>query len=166
MENLIVKENIQQKIYVVRGQKVMLDFDLAVLYQVETKVLNQAVKRNIDRFPEDFMFQLKKEEINLMSQFVTSSYGGRRYSVSAFTEQGIAMLSSVLNSKRAIQVNIQIMRTFTRLREMLSNHKELKEKIEELELRYDEHFRIVFDAIRQLMAEEERPKKRIGFDTN
>ncbi len=166
MENLIIEENIQQKIYIVRGQKVMLDFDLAVLYQVETRILNQAVKRNIDRFPEDFMFQLNDLDIeNQRSQFVIFDFR-RKYAIYAFTEQGIAMLSSVLKSKRAIQVNIQIMRTFTRLREMLSNHIELKERLEELELRYDENFRIVFDAIRQLITEDEKPKKRIGFDTN
>lgn len=158
-------ENIQQKIYTIRGQRVMLDFDLAVLYEVETKVLNQAVKRNISRFPEDFMFQLNEADmLNLRSQFVTANLNMRRSLTFAFTEQGVAMLSSVLRSPRAIQVNIQIMRTFIRLREMLSSHKELKEKIEELEMRYDEHFRIIFDAIRQLIIEEEKPKKQIGFE--
>jgi hypothetical protein len=172
MKNEIIRtgefalEDIKNRIYVCRGEKVMLDSDLAELYQVETKVLNQAVKRNSERFPKDFMYKLtKSEDTNLRSQFVTSSYGGRRYSTFAFTEQGIAMLSSVLKSKRAIQVNIQIMRTFTRLRQILSSHKELKEKIEQLENKYDSQFRIVFQTIQQLIAEEEKPKEKLGFST-
>jgi hypothetical protein len=155
---------IEHKIHIIKDQKVMFDFDLASLYGVETKVLNQAVKRNTDRFPEDFMFQLEDEELpNLRSQIVTSSYGGRRYTVYAFTEQGIAMLSSVLRSPQAIQVNIQIMRTFTKLRQMLMNYIELKDKIEELELKYDENFKVIFDAVRFMLIEEEKPKETIGF---
>lgn len=161
---LIIEEIIQNKIYLIRGQKVMIDSDLANLYQVETRILNQAVKRNIDRFPEDFMFKLNDiEQANLRSQFVISSYGGRRYDVFAFTEQGVAMLSSILRSDRAIQVNIQIMRIFTKLRQILLSNKELQEKLEKLESKYDEHFKIVFDAIRQLMQEELEPKESIGF---
>ncbi len=151
----------------IRGFKVMLDRDLADLYGVNTKALKQAVKRNIDRFPSDFMFKLNKEEFtHWRSQIVTSSSGDRmglRYAPMAFTEQGVAMLSSVLNSKRAIQVNIQIMRTFTRLRQMLTGHKELEKKIEVMEAKYDEQFQVVFEVIKQLLTEEEKPKQRIGF---
>ena len=159
-------EVIEKKILFVRGQKVMLDSDLAVLYGVETKVLIQAVKRNINRFPDDFMFQLTKEEFeSLRSQFVTSkeARGGRRYMPYVFTEHGVAMLSSVLNSDRAIEVNIAIMRAFVKLREMLSSNKELARKLEEMEQKYDEQFRVVFDAIRALMAQPDKPKEKIGF---
>ena len=159
-------EVIEKKILFVRGQKVMLDSDLAVLYGVETKVLIQAVKRNINRFPDDFMFQLTKEEFeSLRSQFVTSkeARGGRRYMPYVFTEHGVAMLSSVLNSDRAIEVNIAIMRAFVKLREMLSSNKELARKFEEMEQKYDEQFRVVFDAIRALMAQPDKPKTKIGF---
>lgn len=159
-------DGIRDRIYIVRGEKVMFDFDLARLYQVGTKVLNQAVKRNITRFPKDFVFPLTIDEKNLMSQIVTSSYGGRRKPIFAFTEQGIAMLSSVLRSKRAIQVNVQIMRTFTKLRQMLSSHEELKEKIEQLEKKYDGQFEFIFKTIQQFLLEEEQPKKRLGFDTS
>jgi len=131
MKNVVVIEVIEKKIFIVRGHKVMLDSDLARLYSVETKYLTRQTRRNIDRFPEDFMFRLTKEEI-LRCQNVTSSYGGRRYLPYAFTEQGVAMLSSVLNSKRAIQVNIAIMRAFVKLREILSTHKELATKLREL----------------------------------
>jgi phage regulator Rha-like protein len=144
----------------------MLDSDLAELYEVETKVLLQAVKRNVQRFPEDFMFQLNDEEfMNLRSQIVTSSsgHGGRRYLPYVFTEQGVAMLSSVLHSERAVQVNIAIMRTFVKLREMLSSNAELARKLNALEKKYDSQFKIVFDAIRQLMTPPEKPKKKIGF---
>ncbi|MBI2639134.1 ORF6N domain-containing protein [Candidatus Peregrinibacteria bacterium] len=164
---------IERKIFLIRGKKVILDNHLAALYDVKTKALNQAVRRNIKRFPADFMFRLNNREMkiwslymatsNLRSQIVTSSYGGRRYHAYAFTEQGVAMLSSVLNSERAIQVNIQIMRTFTKLREMLATHRELKEKIEKLEKRYDKQFRIIFDVIKKLLAVEEKPKQSIGF---
>ena len=160
----IPNERITSRIFLIRGKKVMIDQDLAVLYSVETKILIQAVKRNIKRFPEDFMFQLTKTEfINLRSQIVTSSWGGRRYSPYAFTEQGVAMLSSVLNSERAIQVNIQIIRTFTQLRELLSTHKDLREKIENMEKKYDKQLREIFEAIKYLLTEETKPKEPIGF---
>ncbi len=167
-------QNIANTILFIRGQKVILDSDLANLYEVETKVLIRAVKRNIDRFPEDFMFQLSSEEFeNLRFHFGTSSqWGGRRYPPYAFTEQGIAMLSSVLRSQRAVQVNIEIMRTFVKLREMLTNHKDLAKKLNNLEKKYDEQFKVVFDAIKQMMDTNDNKKKRpIGFapwpdDTN
>jgi len=142
----------------------MLDRDLANLYGVETKYLKRQVNRNISRFPDDFMFQLTREELNnLRLHFGTSSWGGTRYLPYAFTEQGIAMLSSVLNSERAIQVNIQIMRAFIKLKEMLSTHKDLKQKIEEMEKKYDYQFKIVFDAIKQLLEPPVKPKVKIGF---
>jgi hypothetical protein len=157
-------ERIANKIYFIRETKVMLDRDLAELYGVETKVLKQAVRRNIKRFPNDFMLELTKDEFeNLRSQFVTSSWGGARYLPMAFTEQGVAMLSTVLKSDRAIQVNIQIMRAFTQLRQMLSTHKDLKRKIESMEKKYDQQFQVVFEAIKQLLTEEDKPKKKIGF---
>jgi len=143
----------------------MLSIHLAELYEVEPRVLIQAVKRNIERFPKDFMFQMTEEEFNnLKSQIVISSWGGlRRAAPYAFTEQGVAMLSSVLNSPRAIQVNIEIMRAFVRLRKILASHAELARKLEEMEKKYDSQFKVVFDAIRQLMAPKEAPKKQIGF---
>jgi hypothetical protein len=146
----------------------MLDKDLAVLYGVQTRTLNQAVKRNVQRFPEDFMFHLTREEAEklLRSQFVTLKRGRHyKYLPYAFTENGVAMLSSILNSEGAIEVNIQIMRTFTRLREMLLSHKDLQRKIEEMEKKYDYQFKVVFDAIKQLLEPSEKPKKRIGFLT-
>lgn len=163
---VILNENIRDKIYMIRKEKVMLDFDLAALYQVKTKVLNQAVRRNIKRFPPDFMFQLTKIESETLSrsQIVTLKRGdNKKYAPYAFTEQGIAMLSSVLKSDLAIQINIQIMRTFTRLRQMLSSHKELREKIEKLEKKYDVQFDIIFKTIRDILAEEEKPKRKLGF---
>ena len=164
MTNLILIENITSKIFMIRGLKVMIDRDLAELYGVETKQLKRAVRRNIDRFPTDFMFELINDEIeNLRCQIGTSSWGGSRYVPMAFTEQGVAMLSTVLNSKRAIQVNIQIIRTFTRLRQMMTGHEELKNKIEKMEEKYDEQFRIVFEAIKQLLKEDDQPKRKIGF---
>ena len=164
-KQLISQTVIERKIMMIRGHKVMLDKDLAELYGVKTKMLNRAVKRNIRRFPKDFMFRLTKQETNnLRFHFGTSSWGGRRYLPYAFTEQGVAMLSSVLNSERAIEVNIEIMRTFVRLREMLSSHKDLERKLIALEKKYDEHFKVVFDAIRALMKETEKPKRKIGFD--
>jgi len=165
MSNIVPQEIIETKIIFIRGKKVMLDKDLAVLYRVTTGNLNKAVKRNIDRFPEDFMFQLTKEEFkNLIFHFGTSSWGGIRKLPYAFTENGVAMPSSVLNSERAIKVNIQIMRTFTKLREMLMTHKDLKEKIEAMEKKYDYQFKIVFDAIKQLLEPPEKSqKKKIGF---
>jgi hypothetical protein len=176
---LIPVERIERAILVLRGQKVMLDADLAALYGVEAKALNRAVKRNNDRFPADFVFQLTMEEIeNLRCHFGTSrsddpglmpqsvnpgSWGGRRYLPYAFTEQGVAMLSSVLRSPRAAQVNVEIMRTFVRLRRMLQANADLARKLEALEKRYDAQFRVVFDAIRELMAPPAKEKRRIGF---
>lgn len=165
MSDLVLQERIESKIYLIRGLKVMLDTDLAKLYEVQTKVLNQAVKRNIKRFPKDFMFQLTKEE---KEEVVTicDHLAKLRFSPVlpyAFTEQGVAMLSSVLNSERAVQVNIQIMRTFTKLREMLASHKELRKKIEAMEKKYNQQFKVVFDAIKQLIEPREKPKRKIGF---
>lgn len=141
-------EQITAKIYYIRGNKVMLDRDLAVLYEVETRVLNQAVKRQAKRFPDDFMFQLTKAEFNILkSQFVTSSWGGVRKMPMAFTEQGVAMLSGILNSERAIQVNIQIMRTFTKLRHMIAGHEELKKAVDELREQTDKRFEVVFSVL-------------------
>jgi ORF6N domain len=159
---------IAQSIYLIRGQRVMLSRDLAVLYGVAVKVLNQAVKRNAMRFPADFVFQLKAEELaNLKSQFVTSSWGGpRRASPYAFTEQGVAMLSSVLKSERAVKVNITIMRAFVKLRETLETNREFARKFSELERRvgkHDKEIAAIIDAIRQLMAPPEKPKREIGF---
>ena len=165
---LIPREIIEQKIFLIRGQKVMLDSDLALLYGVSIKRLNEQVRRNCRRFPADFMFQLTKEESEVLrSQFATLEKGRgqhRKYLPYAFTEQGVAMLSSVLNSERAISVNIEIMRAFVRLRQLLSTHKDLARKLEELEKKYDEQFAVVFRAIRELMTPPEPPKKRpIGF---
>jgi len=168
MPYIIPVEKILNKIYLFRGVKVMLDRDLSELYSVETKVLNQAVKRNLNRFPLDFMFQLDKEENDsIRSQFVTLNEGRgqhRKYLPYVFTEQGVSMLSSVLNSETAIQTNIQIMRTFTKLRQMLSSHEDIKMKIESMEKKYDSQFRIVFDAIKELITEELKPEKKIGFE--
>jgi hypothetical protein len=144
----------------------MLDRDLAELYRIETKQLKRAVRRNIDRFPSDFMFELTiKEKYSLRCQFGTLEGKGKhsKYLSMAFTEQGVAMLSSVINSKRAIQINIQIMRVFTKLRKMLSTHEDLRRKIEDMESKYDQQFRIVFDAIKQLLAEDDQPKRKISF---
>jgi phage regulator Rha-like protein len=164
MKAIVPLELIEKKILLISGQKVMLDSDLAELYGVETKALVRAVKRNSERFPDDFMVQLTKEEFdNLKCHFGTSRWGGRRYLPYAFTENGVAMLSSVLNSNRAIQVNIQIMRTFSKLREMIASHKDLTRKLNELEKKYDGQFQIVFEAIRQIIEVEDRPKRKIGF---
>lgn len=164
-KSLIPVNRIEKAILLLHGQKVMLDADLAELYGVETRVLVQAVKRNLERFPEDFMFQLNEEEfVDLRSQIVTSSdWGGRRYRPYAFTEQGVAMLSSVLHSRRAIQVNIEIMRAFIRLRQILASHVELARKLDALEKKYDAQFKQVFEAIRQLMAPPEPKRRPIGF---
>lgn len=165
-KSLIPVERIEQLVLLIRGHKVLLDEDLADLYGVETRTLNQAVARRRDRFPEDFMFQLSKEEFEVLrSQSVISKgRGGRQTPPYAFTEQGIAMLSSVLNSPRAIQVNIEIMRTFVRLRQMLVSHQDLARKLAALEKKYDSHFKVVFDAIKLLMAPKDLPKKQqIGF---
>ena len=163
--SIIPRERIEQKIYLLRGEKVMLSSDLARLYHVAPRALVQAVKRNMARFPEDFMFQLTDEEFNnLKSQIVTSSWGGiRRAAPYAFTEQGVAMLSSVLKSKRAVHVNIEIVRAFVRLRKLLSTNEDLARKLAILEKKYDAQFKIVFDAIRQLMAPPESKRRRIGF---
>ncbi len=163
MKDLIPNEYIQRKIMVIRNKKVILDKDLAKLYEVKTRDLNKAVTRNKERFPEDFMFRLNKTEFeNLKFHFGTSSWGGTRKKPRAFTEQGVSMLSSVLKSKKAIKVNIQIMRVFTQLREVLSNHEEIKKKIEIMERKYDKQFSVVFEAIKTLIYPTEKPKK-IGF---
>jgi hypothetical protein len=168
MTSLVPTEIIEKKILLIRGQKVLLDADLAELYGVPTKALKQSVKRNIKRFPSDFMFILTYQEVrNLRSQFVTSSssgWGGTRISPMAFTEQGVAMLSSVLNSEKAIEVNIMIMRAFVKLREMIASNKDLARRLDELEKKYDKQFKIVFEAIRQLMIPPVTPKRKIGFD--
>jgi hypothetical protein len=161
-------ESIERRIYVIRGLRVMLDSDLAVLYGVPTKYLNQQMRRNRRRFPGDFVIEVSRDEVtNMMSQIATSSlnrgHGGRRKAVLAFTEQGVAMLSSVLNSDRAIDVNIAIMRAFVRLRHASIAHAELARKVEELEQRYDGQFQTVFDALRELMAPEDPDRPRIGF---
>ncbi len=186
--NLIPAQRIERKILLLRGEKVLLDSDLAELYGVETKVLNQAVKRNLERFPEDFMFQVSKAEAALISrsqivtleggitgkplekrailrsQIVTLRHGEHlKYRPYAFTEQGVAMLSSVLRSDRAIQVNLAIMRTFVQLRQMLATHSDLARKLAALERKYDSRFKIVFDALREMMADKKRPKREIGF---
>ena len=165
MPNLISAEVIATKILIIRGKRVMLDSDLAVLYGVKTGRLNEQVKRNIKRLPEDFMFQLTKEEaLNLKSHFATSSWGGVRKLPRVFTQEGVAMLSSVLNSERAIMVNIQIMRAFAQLRRMLLTNRDLKRKIEEMERKYDKQFAIVFQAIKQLLEPPPvKEKKIIGF---
>ena len=156
---------IERRIYLIRGKKVMFDRDLATLYGVETRMLNQAVLRHLDRFPEDFMFQLNDAEFkNLISHFGISSWGGLRKKPRVFTEHGILMLSSVLNSKRAIQVNIQIVRTFTKLKEFILSHKDLQRKIEDLERKYDSQFKVVFETIKELEEPMKRRRKRtIGF---
>jgi uncharacterized membrane-anchored protein YjiN (DUF445 family) len=161
-------QQIARSIYLIRGQRVMLGQDLAILYGVAVKVLNQAVKRNAVRFPADFVFQLKAEELaNLKSQFVTSSWGGpRRARPYAFTEQGVAMLSSVLKSERAVKVNVAIMRAFVNLRQTLETNRELAQKFEELEKRvgkHDKEIAAIIDAIRRLMAPPEKPRREIGF---
>jgi hypothetical protein len=163
-ESLVPVDQIERSIHLIRGQKVMLDRDLAELYGVETRVLNQAVGRNVERFPEDFMFALTREEIMRISQTVTSSEIKYSKRVRAFTEQGVAMLSSVLRSKRAVQVNIEIMRAFVRLRQMLSAHKDLERKLAALERKYDDQFKIVFEAIAELMTPPEKPPRKIGFE--
>ena len=160
-------DRIEKSIYLIRGQKVMLDSDLAALYEVTTKVLNQAVRRNGERFPQDFMFQLNRLEADELnrSQFVTGSQKHRnpRFRPYAFTEQGVAMLSSVLRSDRAALVNIAIMRAFVALRQMIASNAELARKLETLEKRYDRQFKVVFDAIRELMIPPEPQRKQIDF---
>ena len=171
MANEISVEVIASKILEIKGRKVMLDKDLAQLYGVPVRVLNQAVKRNLKRFPSDFIYRLTKQEVtNLKSQIVTSNWGGTRKLPFVFTEQGVTMLSSVLNSERAIEVNIMIMRAFTKLREILLTHKDLAIKLEALERKYanhDEKIKLIFEAIRQLLEPpgKARAKPRIGFHT-
>src|SRR5439155_3015052 len=159
-------EQIERAILLIRGQKVMLDYNLAELYGVRTKLLNQAVKRNLKRFPGDFMFQPTFQEVRgLRSQTVTLKRGQHiKYRPYAFTEHGILMLSSILSSERAVQVNIEIMRAFVRLRALIASNKDLARRLDELEKKYDSQFKVVFDAIRRLMASPPKPK-RIGFQT-
>ena len=166
MNSLISVKNVMAKIYLIRNHKVILDKDLSKLYGVETRTLKQAVRRNIKRFPEDFMFELSKDEEDLLrSQSVILKGKGQhsKYLSFAFTEQGVAMLSTVLKSDQAIEVNISIMRAFVEMRNMLSNHEELKQKIEDMESKYDEQFRMVFKTIRQLLTEDEKSERKIGF---
>jgi ORF6N domain-containing protein len=165
-QSLLSTERIDRLILVIRGQKVLLDRDLATLYAVETRALNQAVKRNGERFPSDFMFELTREEIIGISQIVTSSNVKFSKRVTVFTEQGVAMLSSVLRSKRAILVNIEIMRAFVRLREMLASNRELADKLADLEQHigtHDKQIQVIFDAIRQLLSPQKTSRRQIGF---
>jgi hypothetical protein len=172
-QQIIPREVIERRIYLVREHKVMLDSDLAALYEVPTKRLNEAVRRNPGRFPADFMFQLTRKEVrdfrlhiglsDLRSQIATSSHGGRRYLPYVFTEQGVAMLSSVLNTDRAIAVNIAIIRTFARLRHLLTSHKELAAKLEALETKCDREFKVIFDVLRDLMQPARRARPQIGL---
>ncbi|MBU4370089.1 ORF6N domain-containing protein [Patescibacteria group bacterium] len=162
----IPSERIISRISLIRGRKVMIDRDLAELYDVETRVLNQAVRRNINRFPSDFMFQLNKQETSIWkSQIVmsTADKKGLRRSPLVFTEQGVAMLSSVLNSNRAIQVNIQIIRIFTKLRELLATNRQLREKVETMERKYDKKLKEVFEVLKSFLIQGEKPKEQIGF---
>ena len=172
---ILPDETIINKIYIIREKKVMIDRDLAELYGVDTRVLNQAVKRNLKRFPDDFMFQLTDEEFrNLRSQIVTSSWGGSRFRPMVFTEQGVAMLSSVLNSERAISVNIQVIRVFTRMRAMIESHKEILKKLEMLEkkdIELDEKVSLIFEYLKELEQSKQeetgfKQRKRIGLKTN
>lgn len=163
MTDIVPIESIERRIFSLRGEKVMIDRHLAEMYGVETRILNQAVKRNIKRFPAEFMFQLNREErdgvITICDDLKSLKFA--RTMPFAFTEHGVAMLSSVLNSERAIRVNIEIIKAFVKLRKLLVRHKDLEKKIQEMESRYDEQFRVVFEAIRQLLAEEEKPRRKI-----
>ena len=167
MDASLPVEAVRGKIYLIRGQKVLLDEDLAELYGVETKRLNEQVRRNITRFPEDFMFQLSADEYtSLKSHFATLKTGRgahRKYLPCAFTEQGVAMLSSVLNSERAVQVNITIMRAFVQMREFAASNRVMARRLDDLEKKYDSQFKVVFDAIRQIMEPQAKGKKDIGF---
>jgi hypothetical protein len=167
MDAIVPIETVKGKIYLIRGQKVLLSHDLANLYEVEPRVLTQAVKRNLDRFPDDFMFQLTNQEfIGLKSQFVISSWGGIRTAPYAFTEQGVAMLSSVLKSDRAVQVNIAIMRAFVQMRELAASNRELARRLDALEKKFaghDRQFVAVFDAIREMVTPVEKKGRKIGF---
>jgi hypothetical protein len=162
----IVPTHVERKILLLRGERVLLDSDLATLYGVETRLLVRAVKRNVDRFPVDFMFQLTAEEVAILRSQIgisSSSHGGRRYAPYAFTEHGVAMLSAVLHSPRAVQVSIEIVRAFVRLRAMLAGNAELARKLAALEKKYDAQFKIVFDAIRELMTVPSKSRRQIGF---
>lgn len=161
----IPAEQIERRILLIRGQKVMLDSDLADLYGVSTKRLNEQVKRNIERFPADFMLRLTSQESKVLrSQFATSSsWGGRRYNPLAFTEHGALMLASLLNSQRAVEVSVFVVRAFVKLREMLASHRDLARRLDDLEKKYDSQFRVVFDAIRELMSPPAPSRRRIGF---
>ena len=164
MNPIVPNEIILKKIFMIRNEKVMLDKDLAELYSVQTKLLKQAVRRNIDRFPADFMFELTREEFdNLRSQIVTSSHGGARYLPMVFTEQGIAMLSSVLKSDKAIQMNIQIIRIFTKIRKLVLENVDVKKELEDFKDQTEERFNIIFQTLDQLIAIDEKSKKKIGF---
>ena len=165
MTDIVKISAIRNLIFELRGDKVMFDFDLAELYAIETKYLKRAVRRNPDRFPADFMFMLTKEKFeNLRFQIGTSSHGGTRYPPMVFTEQGVAMLSSVLNSERAVKVNVEIMRAFVALRKMIAEHADLVRKLEAMEKKYDKKFAVVFKAIKELMASPAKKKSRIGFE--
>lgn len=164
--SLIPIERIENAIYLIRGEKVMVDRDLALLYGAETKMLNRAVKRNLRRFPSDFMFQLTPDEADVLRYQIGTSNkgrGGRRYLPYVFTEQGVAMLSSVLNSERAVLVNVEIMRAFVKLRQMLASNADLSRRLDKLESKYDRQFKVVFDALRELMSPPVRNRKEIGF---
>ena len=159
------EENIAGYIYIIRGDKIMLDHDLAMLYEVETRAFKQAVRRNLNRFPPDFMFELTIDEYRfLRSHFVTLKRGQHsKYPPFAFTEQGVAMLSGILRSERAVQVNIAIIRTFSKMRRLLREYRDIEERIDKLEGKYDKHFAIVFSALKQLKREESKPRKQIGY---
>ncbi len=169
LDETVLVERVERRIVWLRGHKVLLDADLADLYGVSTRRLNEQVRRNASRFPPDFMYELTEQEfMGLRSQIATSNVGrgGRRHAPLAFTEQGVAMLSSVLHSERAVRVNVGIMRAFVRLREMLASDRDLARKLEQMEKRYDAQFKVVFDAIRSLIEAPPRPDRRIGFDTS
>ena len=167
IKTIVTAETLERKIYLIRGFKVMIDNDLAELYGVTTKRLNEQVRRNINRFPKDFMFQLSPNEFeSLRSHFATLKHGRgqhRKYMPYAFTEHGALMAASVLDTPRAVEVSLYVVRAFVKLREMIASHKDLARKLDELEKKYDGQFQIVFEAIRQLMAIEEKPKRKIGF---
>ena len=167
MVQIITIEDIAQRIYFIRGVKIMLDRDLAALYEVETRILKRNVRRNIKRFPSDFMFELSYQEfMSLRSQFGISNRGGTRYRPMAFTEQGVAMLSGILNSDRAIEVNIQIMRAFVQLRHVIADHAELKRALDELRNQTEEQFQVVFTVLDQLVSHSDEAKRKIGFIEN
>jgi len=166
MELMLPLDNIKGKILMVRGQKVLLDRDLAALYEVETRALNQAVRRNLERFPPDFMLELTRDEIRHLSQIVTSPGLKNAPNVFAFTEQGVAMLAGVLRSERAVQVNIAIMRTFVKMRAMVLSNQKLAKRLDDLERRYDRQFEVVLDTIKELMEPPQKGVRQIGFATH